>query len=248
MAITTWSIYCVLLTFNLKPKLRHYLITKPVFLVFRKKLPKMSKTEQEALTAGSVWWDRELYSGKPNWSRLLNLSPCKLSQREQEYLDGPVQQLCDRLDDWRITHKDQDLPKEIWDFIKQSGMFGMIIPTSYGGLGFSAYAHSQVVMKITSRSIAAAVTVMVPNSLGPAKLIHRYGTKEQKKHYLKRLASGEEIPCFALTGPQAGSDANAMPDRGVVTYGNHNGRKVLGICINCEKRYITLAPLQHSLD
>jgi acyl-CoA dehydrogenase len=147
------------------------------------------------------------------------------------------------LDDWQITHEDKDLSPHIWEFIKTSGMFGMIIPQSYGGLGFSAYAHSQVVMKIASRSITAAVTIMVPNSLGPAKLLLHYGTKQQKDRYLHKLANGQEIPCFALTSPKAGSDAGAIPDSGVVTYGTHQGKEVLGIRLNFEKRYITLAPI-----
>jgi acyl-CoA dehydrogenase len=243
IAVPCWTVYAIFLFFHLMPNLRRNLITKPILRTFRSVMPAISKTEQEALNAGSVWWDRELFYGRPDWQQLLRHPPCRLSPREQAFLDGPVQTLCDHLDDWRVTHLDQDLPAEIWDFIKQSGMFGMVIPTTYGGLGFSAYAHSQVVMKIASRSITAAVTVMVPNSLGPAKLILNYGTDEQKECYLRRLACGEEIPCFALTGPKAGSDASSMPDRGVVTLGEHNGKHVLGICLNCNKRYITLAPV-----
>ncbi len=243
LAAPGWAVYGILLFFYLMPDVRRTWITQPLLRTFRQVMPEMSETEKAALNAGNVWWDGELFSGQPDWQQLLRQPPCRLSQREQAFLDGPVQSLCDRLDDWRITHQDQDLPPETWEFIKQSGLFGMIIPQTYGGLGFSAYAHSQVVMKIASRSITAAVTVMVPNSLGPAKLLLHYGTDEQKGRYLRRLASGEEIPCFALTGPQAGSDAGAIPDRGVVCLGEHEGRQTLGIRLNWEKRYITLAPV-----
>jgi acyl-CoA dehydrogenase len=243
-----WSLtiglpYGVALFFYLMPEQRRHWITIPLFQAFRKVMPSMSITEKEALNAGNVWWDGALFSGQPNWQELLNQPPCRLTDLEQNFLEGPTETLCEMLDDWHISHEVKDLPPKIWDFIKQSGMFGMIIPKSYGGLGFSAYAHSQVVMKIASRSITAAVTVMVPNSLGPAKLLLHYGTEAQKERYLRRLASGEEIPCFALTNPHAGSDAGAIPDRGVVTYGQHQGKQVLGVRLNWEKRYITLAPI-----
>jgi len=243
LATPAWALYGVLLFFYLKPEARRAWITAPLLRTFRRVMPEMSETEKTALNAGNIWWDAELFSGRPDWSRLLRQPPCRLTRREQTFLDGPVQTLCNRLDDWDITHRDQDLPPQIWEFIKQSGMFGMIIPETYGGLGFSAYAHSQVVMKLASRSITAAVTVMVPNSLGPAKLLLRYGTEAQRARYLKRLAKGEEIPCFALTGPRAGSDAGAIPDRGLVTLGDHDGKRVIGIRLNWEKRYITLAPV-----
>jgi acyl-CoA dehydrogenase len=242
-AAPLWLVYATALLFYAKPDLRREQITRPLLRAFRKVMPAMSETEKAALNAGSVWWDGELFSGQPDWNHLLSQPACRLSEREQAFIDGPVQELCDQLDDWRITHEEQDLPPEIWRFIKQHGFFGMIIPISEGGLGFSAYAHSQVVMKIASRSITAAVTVMVPNSLGPAKLLLQYGTEEQKTRYLPRLASGEEIPCFALTGPQAGSDAGSIPDLGVVTYGEHEGVERLGIRLNFDKRYITLAPV-----
>ncbi len=243
VAAPLWLIYAVALLLYSRPELRRQQITRPLLMTFRKVMPAMSETEKAALNAGNVWWDGELFSGQPEWQHLLSQPACRLSERERAFLEGPVQELCDRLDDWHITHKAQDLPPEIWSFIKQNGFFGMIIPTSEGGLGFSAYAHSQVVMKIASRSITAAVTVMVPNSLGPAKLLLEYGTEEQKARYLKRLASGEEIPCFALTGPQAGSDAGSIPDLGVVTYGEHEGEETLGIRLDFDKRYITLAPV-----
>ncbi len=224
--------------------LRRNLLTRPIFNKMRKTLPPMSQTEREALEAGNTWWDAELFSGKPDWSKLKNLPPARLSLEEQAYLDGPVETLCTMLDDWDITFKRRDLPPEVWDYIKQHKFFGIIIPKHYGGLEYSEFAHSQVIMKIASRSTTAAVTVMVPNSLGPAKLLLAYGSEPQKDYYLPRLAAGKEIPAFALTGPEAGSDAGAMPDTGVVCYGAFEGNdRVLGIRLNWEKRYITLGPV-----
>ena len=226
------------------PRIRQQLVTQHVFSLMQQALPKMSQTEREALEAGNTWWDAELFSGRPDWQILNELPPARLSKEEQEFIDGPVEKLCSMLDDWDITHNRQDLPPNVWDFIKKNRFCGMIIPKQYGGLDFSDYAHSQIVMKIASRSSTAAVTVMVPNSLGPAKLLLSYGTEDQKNHYLPRLATGEEIPCFALTGPQAGSDASAMPDTGIVCYDKFEGKeKVLGIRLNWEKRYITLGPV-----
>lgn len=224
--------------------LRRTLISKPILAAFRKLLPEVSRTEQEALDAGTVWWDGQLFSGNPDWVKLLETPPPSLSVEEQAFVDGPVEELCALIDDWRVTHEWQDLPPEVWEFLKKKGFFGMIIPRRYGGLEFSALAHSSVVVKIASRSLTAAVTVMVPNSLGPAELLLHYGTDEQKDHYLPRLARGEEIPCFALTGPTAGSDAAAIPDTGIVCRGTFDGKKdVLGIRLNWNKRYITLGPV-----
>ncbi|MGB5253513.1 MAG: acyl-CoA dehydrogenase [Sedimenticolaceae bacterium] len=225
------------------PRIRQRYVTAPLFRQFRKVMPPMSQTEQEALEAGSVWWDAELFTGKPDWHRLLHLPKPHLSREEQAFLDEETEALCHLLDDWRITHEDQDLSPEAWQFIKDKGFFGLISPEQYGGKGFSALAHSEVVMKLASRSITAAVTVMVPNSLGPGKLLLHYGTHDQKAHYLPRLACGEELPCFALTGPDAGSDAGAIPDRGDVCYGDWRGERVLGVRLNWEKRYITLGPI-----
>ncbi|MGZ5026268.1 MAG: acyl-CoA dehydrogenase [Methylobacter sp.] len=226
------------------PAIRKLLISRPVFRLMKSMLPRMSQTEREALEAGTTWWDAELFSGNPDWKVLLDLPAAKLTAGEQAFLDGPVETLCAMLDDWDITHNRHDLPSEVWDFIKKNKFCGMIIPKRYGGLEFSEYAHSEVVMKIAGRSSTAAVTVMVPNSLGPAKLLLAYGTEQQKNHYLPRLAAGEEIPAFALTGPHAGSDAGAMPDTGVVCYGKFDGQdNVLGIRLNWEKRYITLGPV-----
>lgn len=222
---------------------RQQRVSKPLLAKVRKILPPLSNTEQDALEAGTVGWDAELFSGKPSWHKLLSLHRTELTREETDFLNGPVETLCDLLDDWKINFESRTLPQEIWDFYKAHGFFSMIIPKQYGGLEFSAYAHSQVVMKIASRSIAGAVTVMVPNSLGPAELLLSYGTEEQKDYYLPRLASCEDIPCFALTGPYSGSDAANMPDVGVVCYAEHEGKKTLGLRVTWNKRYITLSPI-----
>jgi len=217
-------------------------ISRPVLNWYRKVLPPISPTERDAIAAGTVWWDAELFSGRPDWDRLRTLEKPELSKEEQGFLEGPVETLCGMLNDWEIRRQ-ADLPPAVWAFIKESGLMGMIIPKSYGGLGFSALAHSAIVLKIASRSPTAAVTVMVPNSLGPAELLMRYGTDEQREHYLPRLASGTEIPCFALTAPEAGSDAASIPDKGTVCYGDFRGKRVLGMRVTWNKRYITLAPV-----
>ncbi|MCK9394425.1 MAG: acyl-CoA dehydrogenase [Methylobacter sp.] len=244
VSILLWLVFdLIFIPLNL-PFIRKRLFSRPVFKLMQRMLPRMSQTEREALEAGNTWWDAELFSGNPDWKVLLDLPAAKLSIEEQAFIDGPVETLCGMLDDWDITHNRRDLPPEVWDFIKRHKFCGMIIPKRYGGLEFGEYAHSEVIMKISSRSTTAAVTVMVPNSLGPAKLLLAYGTEQQKNHYLPRLAAGEEIPAFALTGPLAGSDAGAMPDTGVVCYGKFEGKdKVLGIRLNWEKRYITLGPV-----
>lgn len=231
-----------MMTLNLAAFRRQW-FSKPIFQLMKNALPPMSQTEKEALEAGSVWWDAELFSGKPDWNVLLNLPAPRLTPEEQAFIDGPVEQLCSMLDDWDITHHRLDLPENVWAFIKQHKFFGMIIPKAYDGLEFSHFAHSAVVLKLASRCCTAAVSVMVPNSLGPAKLLLAYGTDEQKNRYLRKLAVGEEIPCFALTGPHAGSDAGAMPDTGIVCRGMFAGQEVLGIRLNWEKRYITLGPI-----
>lgn len=226
------------------PSIRRQWVSDKVLRLFRKVMPKMSQTERDALEAGSVWWDGELFSGQPTWQALLETPSPRLNSEEQAFLDGPVEQLCHMLDDWKITQEYNDLPPEVWQFIKDNGFFGMIIPKRYGGLEFSALAHSSVVMKVASRSITAAVTIMVPNSLGPAELLLRYGTTEQRDQYLPNLAKGQEVPCFALTSPDAGSDAASMVDTGIVCRGEFNGETdVLGIRLNWEKRYITLGPV-----
>lgn len=226
------------------PPFRRTLVSDRLFAWYKRILPPVSQTEQEALEAGTVWWDGELLSGRPNWNKLLSYPKPTLSTEEKAFLDGPVEELCAMLDDWKITHELYDLPPEIWRFIREKGFLGMIIPKKYGGLEFSARAHSEVVMKISSRSGAAAVTVMVPNSLGPAELLLHYGSEEQKNLYLPRLAKGQEIPCFALTGPEAGSDAGSIPDFGIVCRQDWNQQSnVLGIRLTWDKRYITLGPV-----
>ena len=225
------------------PAIRRQVISAPILDQFRSMMPAMSDTEREALEAGSTWWEADLFSGNPNWNKLLNYPKPGLSEAEQAFIDGPVDELCQMIDDWKITEELHDLPPDVWQFLKQQRFFGMIIPREHGGLEFSAYAHSCVVMKIASRSITAAVTTMVPNSLGPAQLLLHYGTEEQKQYYLPRLACGDEIPCFALTGPDAGSDAAAMPDKGVVCRQVFEDQEQLGIRLNWDKRYITLGPV-----
>ena len=239
-----WMIFAaIVIPLNLKP-VRRNLFSKAIYMVMKKLMPTISQTEQEALEAGDVWWEAELFSGKPDFSFLQKLPKPTLTDEEQAFLDGPVEEFCMMLDDWQITHIDYDISPEAWQFAKDNGFFSLIIPKQYGGLDYSAYCHSQVVMKIGSRSGSAGVTVMVPNSLGPGKLLMTYGTQEQKDYYLPRLAKGIEIPCFGLTGPDAGSDAGAMPDSGVVCYGSYDGEdNVLGVRLNFSKRYITLAPV-----
>ncbi len=218
-------------------------LSRPIFKWAKGVLPAMSETEREALEAGDVWWDAELFTGSPDWRQLLAVPPASLSESEQAFLDGPVDELCRMLDDWRINWEWRDLPPEVWAFLKEQRFFGMIIAQDYGGLGFSAFAHSEVVRKVSSRSLATAVTVMVPNSLGPGELLHQFGTEAQKQHWLPRLADGREIPCFGLTSPEAGSDAAAMEDKGVVCRAEHEGEEVLGIRLDWHKRYITLGPV-----
>jgi acyl-CoA dehydrogenase len=225
------------------PMLRRRLLSDPILAIYRRILPDMSQTEREAIDAGTVWWDADLFSGRPNWERLLATPTPRLSAEEQAFLDGPVEEACAMANDWEITHERQDLPPQLWQFLKDKGFFGMIIPKKYGGLGFSALGHSSVVMKLSSRSNALAITVMVPNSLGPAELLLHYGTEEQKNHYLPRLAKGLEIPCFALTNPEAGSDAASIPDFGIVCKGTWQGKETLGMRLTWDKRYITLGPV-----
>ena len=244
MLTVLWGLLAIIfLPLNIYP-LRRNLLSRPVYKFMAKIMPQISSTEQEALDAGDVWWEADLFNGKPDFSRIQKLPKPTLTDKEQAFLDGPVEELCGMLDDWKITHEDSDLSPETWQFLKDKGFFAMIIPEEFGGLEFSAYAHSQVILKIGSRSGSTAVTVMVPNSLGPGKLLLTYGTDEQKNYYLPRLARGEDIPCFALTGPDAGSDAGAMPDTGVVCRGSFDGKDdVLGVRLNWDKRYITLAPV-----
>ena len=237
-----WVAFVVLALFNIRP-LRKALVSRPFMKTYRRLLPAMSQTEREALEAGTVWWDGELFTGKPDWSKLLGSKAPQLTAEEQAFLDGPCEELCRMVDDFDVTHRRGDLPPEVWDFLKRKGFFAMIIAKKYGGLEFSAYAHSCVLAKLAGRSATLSSTVAVPNSLGPAELLQHYGTEEQKDWYLPRLARGEEVPCFALTGPRAGSDAASIPDTGVVCRGIWEGREVLGLRLNFSKRYITLAPV-----
>lgn len=223
--------------------LRKSLISAPVFRGFRKVMPPMSRTEKEAIDAGTTWWEGDLFRGKPDWEKLHNYPQPKLTEEEQAFIDGPVEEACRMANDFQITHELADLPPELWAYLKEHRFFAMIIKKEYGGLEFSAYAQARVLQKLSGVSGILAITVGVPNSLGPGELLQHYGTEEQKDHYLPRLARGLEIPCFALTSPEAGSDAGAIPDSGVVCMGEWQGEQVLGMRLNWNKRYITLAPI-----
>ena len=236
------ALFAVLVLLNIDA-FRIRFISRPFLRTYRRMLPSMSQTEKDALEAGTVWWDGELFTGGPDWDKLLSATPPRLSAEEQAFIDGPCEELCRMIDDWDITHRRADLPPHLWDYIKSKGFFAMIIPKKYGGLEFSAYAHSCVLVKLSSRSGVVASTVAVPNSLGPGELLLHYGTEEQRTYYLPRLARGEEVPCFGLTGPRAGSDAASIPDTGIVCKGLYEGREIVGVRLNFSKRYITLAPV-----
>lgn len=242
MSVFIILLVVVIVVFAIKD-IRLNLITRPTFKMFKKVLPPLSQTEREAMEAGDVWWDGELFSGEPDWQKLHNYPRPQLSEKETAFLDNQVETLLAMLDDYKIVQKDKDLPKEVWDFLKTEGFFAMIIPEKFGGLEFSAIANSTIVSKIATKSLTAAVTVMVPNSLGPGELLLHYGTTEQQNRWLPSLAKGDDVPCFALTGPEAGSDAGSIPDSGVVCKGEHDGKEVLGLRLNWSKRYITLAPV-----
>lgn len=227
----------------LLPFVRKPLVTAPLLRFYTKLLPPLSETERTALESGTVGFEGELFSGKPNWDKLLKLPKPELSTEEQAFLEGPCEALCRMTNDWEITHIRADLPPQMWDYLKRNKFFGLNIPKEYGGLGFSALMNHKVIQKLASLSSVVSSTVGVPNSLGPAELLMHYGTDEQKRHYLPRLADGREIPCFALTGPFAGSDATSIPDYGIVCKGQWNGQEVLGIRLTLNKRYITLAPV-----
>ncbi|MCC5810207.1 MAG: acyl-CoA dehydrogenase [Ectothiorhodospiraceae bacterium] len=238
--IAAWGAAAVLL--NVVP-LRRRLLTAPVFNTFRRVLPAMSSTEKEALEAGDTWWEAELFRGRPDWDQLKAFRYTELTEEERRFLDNETETLCRMIDEWEVHFEQRDLPPEVWSYIRGSGLFAMLISKENGGLGFSANAQSCVVSKIATRSVTAAVTVMVPNSLGPGELLQHYGTDAQKAYWLPRLARGEEIPCFGLTGPEAGSDAGAVPDTGVVCRREVDGEQVLGLSLTFDKRYITLAPV-----
>ncbi len=237
-----WVLFGVLVALNFED-FRRENITARLFDLYKTMVPSISETERAALDAGSVSWDGELFTGQPDWARLMSLPPPRLTDEEQAFLDGPVEELCKMLDDWKITHELGDLPPEVWEFMKKERFFAMIIPKEYGGLEFSGLANARVLAKICSRSVVAATTVAVPNSLGPGELLNHYGTDAQKARWLPDLAAGKEIPCFALTGPRAGSDAGSIPDTGIVCKGEWEGEEIIGIRLNWDKRYITLAPV-----
>ena len=227
----------------LVPQLRKPFITAPLLKFYTRLLPPLSDTERTALESGTVGFEGQLFSGKPDWQQLLSQPKAELTAEEQAFLDGPTEELCRMTDDWDITHVRADLPPDMWEFIKRNRFFGLNIPKEYGGLGFSALMNHKVIQKLASVSAVVSSTVGVPNSLGPAELLMHYGTAEQKQAYLPRLADGREVPCFALTGPFAGSDATSIPDYGIVCMGEWNGASVLGIRLTLNKRYITLAPV-----
>jgi len=239
----TWTVFIVFASIIAVPSLRQSLVSSKALVLFRKVLPAMSKTEKEALEAGTVWWEAELFKGKPDWRKLEQINPPKLSAEEQAFLDGPVNEVCAMANDYQITHELADLPPEIWQYLKDHKFFAMIIKKKYGGLEFSAYAQSLVLQKLTGVSGVLSSTVGVPNSLGPGELLQHYGTEEQKDYYLPRLTKGQEIPCFALTSPEAGSDAGSIPDYGEICTGQWQGKEVLGMRLTWDKRYITLAPI-----
>jgi acyl-CoA dehydrogenase len=237
-----WLIIALVGLASIKP-LRRKWISRRIFTLISKAMPAMSSTEREALEAGTVSFEGELFSGAPDFEALLNAKTVSLTKEEQAFIDGPVDTLCSMINDWEITHKDTDMPKKMWKFIKENRFFGLIIPKQYGGLGFSATAQVAILSRVYGRSVTVGTTIGVPNSLGPAELLLKYGTKSQKDFYLPRLADGREIPCFALTGPNAGSDAAAIPDKGIVCRKKVDGKEVLGLKLTWNKRYITLCPV-----
>ena len=242
MSVFILLLVVVIVIFAVKD-IRLNLVSRPTFKMFKRVLPPLSQTEREAMEAGDVWWDGELFSGNPDWQVLHSYPKPELSEKERAFLDNEVETLLAMLDDYQIVQKDKDLPAEVWDYLKTQGFFAMIIPEKFGGRQFSAIANSTIVAKIATKSLTAAVTVMVPNSLGPGELLLHYGTKEQQERWLPSLANGKDVPCFALTGPEAGSDAGSIPDSGVVCKGEFEGKEVLGLRLNWSKRYITLAPV-----
>ena len=243
IGFVSWLLFAVIaLPLNLD-NIRQQFISMPLLALFKKIMPQMSETEQQALDAGTTWFEADLFRGNPNWTKLHNYPQPRLSAQEKAFLEGPVEELCAMVDDWQTTHEIADLSPEVWQFLKDNKFFAMIIKKQYGGLEFSAFAQSRVLQKLTGVSSVLASTVGVPNSLGPGELLQAYGTKTQQDYYLPRLAKGEEIPCFALTSPEAGSDAGAIPDTGVICKQTFEGEEILGIKLNWDKRYITLAPV-----
>lgn len=236
-----WPVLAGVVVLNYEP-LRQALLTRRVYGLLQKAMPPMSDTEREALEAGTTWWEKDLFSGHPDWARFQAIQPPALSEAEQSFLDNEVETLCGMIDEWEVYQR-HDLSEATWTYLKEQGFFGLIIPEEFGGRDFSPYAQSRIMSKIASRSITGAVTAMVPNSLGPGELLMKYGTEEQKQRWLPGLAKGDEIPCFGLTGPEVGSDAGAIPDTGVVCRGEFEGEEVVGLRLNFRKRWITLAPI-----
>jgi acyl-CoA dehydrogenase len=239
----SWVIFFLAaLPVNIESVRKQY-ISEPILKLYKKIMPEMSSTEKDAIDAGTVWWDGEIFSGNPNWHTLHGIPQARLTAEEKAFLDGPVEEVCRMCNDWEVTHKNADLSAEVWQYLKDNKFFAMIIKKEFGGLDFSAYCQSRVLQKLASVSAVLSTTVGVPNSLGPGELLQHYGTEAQKNHYLPRLAIGDEIPCFALTGPEAGSDAGSLPDSGIVCKGQWNGEEILGMRLTFDKRYITLAPV-----
>ena len=237
-----WLVYAaIFVVLNVRP-LRRHLVSRAIFKFYRGVMPAMSDTEREALAAGNVGWEGELFSGKPDWKKLQAIPISTLSDEERAFMDGPVEAFCSMVDSWTMHHT-MEMPTALLDFLRKNGFLGMIIPKKFGGLAFSHFAHSQIITKLASASCAAAILTSVPNSLGPAELLLRYGTEDQKNYYLPRLAKGDDIPCFALTSPVAGSDAGAIEDNGVICEAEFEGKKQLCVRLNWNKRYITLAPV-----
>jgi acyl-CoA dehydrogenase len=238
-----WLVYIPTTAILVIPKLRQLLITKRLMRWFTASQPEITATERDVLESGNIWVEKEFFKGQIDLNKITKAPPSKLTHQEQDFLDNQVSTLCSMLDDWEITNKLHDLPLKVWDYIKQEKFWGMVVDKKYGGLGFSAYAHSQVILKLATKSMSAALTVMVPNSLGPAEFLSHYGTDKQKDYYLPRLVEGKEIACFGLTAPNAGSDATAIGDKGIICEEEFEGQRVLGIKISFDKRYITLAPV-----
>ncbi|WP_027253778.1 acyl-CoA dehydrogenase FadE [Photobacterium halotolerans] len=239
----SWLAFLIIaLPLNLQA-IRQKLLSKPALKAFKGVMPEMSRTEKEAIDAGTVWWEADLFRGAPDWNKLHDIPAPRLSAEEKAFLEGPVNEVCRMVNDFEVTHDMADLPPEVWQFLKDKKFFAMIIKKEFGGLEFSAYAQSLVLQKLSSVSMVMSSTVGVPNSLGPGELLQHYGTEKQKNHYLPRLAAGKEIPCFALTSPEAGSDAGAIPDFGIVKKGQWQGEEILGMELTWNKRYITLAPV-----
>ncbi|MGQ8363753.1 acyl-CoA dehydrogenase FadE [Glaciecola sp. 1036] len=243
LGIFSWILFLAVSVPLLYEPIRKDIISKRLLAFYKKVSPEMSSTEQEAIDAGTVWWDGELFSGKPDWQQLHGVAKPKLSAEEKAFLEGPCEEVCSMVNEWQINHVDADLPEEIWEYVKKHKFFAMIIEKKYGGLAFSAYAQRCVLQKLAGVSAVLSSTVGVPNSLGPGELLQHYGTKEQQDYYLPRLAEGKEVPCFALTSPEAGSDAGAIPDKGVICKGTFDGEEVIGMSLTFNKRYITLAPV-----